>query len=247
MTNEEVGAYLRLVLDYYKNGALPDDPIRLRDIARVPVADWNRIWGQVQPKFRLGNDKNWHHEKCDEEIEWRNAMMLKKINQTKKALESRGINVTSDVTLDNPGTLHSTLHRKLHSTESESESESDTKKDIERLAEEIYQVYPLKVGKPAALKAIRTQLDSIAPEKLLELTKAYAAARKGDLDFVPHPSTWFNQQRFNDNPETWKPHANKSNTPQRVDRSIGTANEGIAHRYKGLGKLAANRPDQPSS
>lgn len=145
MTNEEVGAYLRLVLDYYKNGALPNDAVRLRDIARVPVSEWTRIWGQVQPKFQIGADGNWHHEKCDEEITWRNQMMLKKLNQTKKALESRGINVTSDVTLENPGTLHSTLHRKLHGSESESESESDTEKESKAVG--------AKGSRPATLEA----------------------------------------------------------------------------------------------
>lgn len=32
--NEEVGAYLRLILDYYKNGPLPKDDQRLMQIAK---------------------------------------------------------------------------------------------------------------------------------------------------------------------------------------------------------------------
>lgn len=60
--------------------------------------------------------------------------------------------------------------------------------------EEIYYAYPLKVGKPAALKAIRRALESINPETLLSLTKKYAEHRNGDLTYIPHPSTWFNRR-----------------------------------------------------
>ncbi len=74
-------------------------------------------------------------------------------------------------------------------------------------AADIYAEYPLKVGKPVALAAIEKQMKETPAEKLLERTKLFASTRNGDLEFVPHPSTWFNQQRFNDDPATWKPKA----------------------------------------
>ncbi|HEU4345888.1 MAG TPA: hypothetical protein VFU31_30420, partial [Candidatus Binatia bacterium] len=70
-------------------------------------------------------------------------------------------------------------------------------------AEQIYNEYPLKVGKQAALKAIERCFKTAAPEVLLERTKQFSAARNGDLDYCPHPTTWFNQGRFNDDPATW--------------------------------------------
>ena len=69
---------------------------------------------------------------------------------------------------------------------------------------EVYNAYPLKVARPAALKAIVRALEAIPFDDLLAKTKAYAAARGADLAFVPHPATWFNQQRYNDDPNTWK-------------------------------------------
>lgn len=77
------------------------------------------------------------------------------------------------------------------------------KRNIDREAEAIYAEYPLKVGRPVALRAIKKQLARFPFEELLAKTKAYAEARAGDKEFVPHPSTWFNQQRFNDDPSTW--------------------------------------------
>lgn len=75
-------------------------------------------------------------------------------------------------------------------------------------AESIYAAYPKKVGRPTAIKAIEKALSKFSAPILLEKTKSFAAARAGNLEFVPHPATWFNQERFNDDPSTWKPSIN---------------------------------------
>jgi hypothetical protein len=74
-----------------------------------------------------------------------------------------------------------------------------------REEEEIYAAYPLKRGKPDALRAIKNAIKrtGIDPHQLLILTHAYATARNGDLSYVPNPATWFNQDRFRDEPSTW--------------------------------------------
>jgi hypothetical protein len=67
----------------------------------------------------------------------------------------------------------------------------------------IYEAYPLKKGRPAALRAIRAALKKIDTDTLLARTQAFAKARNGDLAYCPNPATWFNQERFNDDPSTW--------------------------------------------
>lgn len=69
--------------------------------------------------------------------------------------------------------------------------------------EQIYAEYPLKVGRPDALRAIRRALKAHPFPFLMERTQAYAKFRNGDKAFMPHPATWFNQERFNDDPSTW--------------------------------------------
>lgn len=60
------------------------------------------------------------------------------------------------------------------------------------------------------------------------------------------PETLFNQTKFNsyyaskDMPVNHE--NNKSNSPQHIDRSIGTTNEGVAKEYEGLGRLVKNEP-----
>lgn len=81
--------------------------------------------------------------------------------------------------------------------------------NLKKLAEAIYGIYPKKVGKTAALKAIEKVLKSgsITELELQARVRAYAQAvatwEEQDKTFIPHPSTWFNQGRYEDDPSTW--------------------------------------------
>lgn len=71
---------------------------------------------------------------------------------------------------------------------------------------EIYEAYPRKVGKPRALDAIKKALQKLDGESLLQRTRQYAAAvATKERRFIPHPATWFGQERFNDLDVEWHP------------------------------------------
>jgi hypothetical protein len=70
--------------------------------------------------------------------------------------------------------------------------------------ETVYAAYPKKVGMPAALRAIRRALSKWPFEFLLTRTQLYAQTCNSPVEFIPHPATWFNQERFNDDPATWR-------------------------------------------
>lgn len=79
-------------------------------------------------------------------------------------------------------------------------------------AENIYQVYPKKTGKQAALAEIRKILSDPESgksyETLLEATEAYGASVKlwptEDRKFVPDPERWFRKGRYDDDRSTWQ-------------------------------------------
>jgi hypothetical protein len=82
---------------------------------------------------------------------------------------------------------------------------------FEREAEEIYSVYPRKVGKTDALKAIRKAITRElkahprAAEYLKSRTLQFAKSDAGNRgEFTPHPATWFNQERYNDDDREWQ-------------------------------------------
>jgi hypothetical protein len=78
------------------------------------------------------------------------------------------------------------------------------------VAMSIYRAYPRKVARGAALKAISKALQTVSFEELLEAVEAYCRSRvdengqfRDDRKYTPHPSTWFNQQRWADDREEW--------------------------------------------
>jgi hypothetical protein len=125
------------------------------------------------------------------------------------------------------------------------------KAKLEILAESIYPVYPRKVARGAALKAITKAVSavarrgatdlhpdfggdtSLAAEWLKERTSAYGRSPQGqrtDKNYIPHPATWFNDARYEDDAEEWDqvgtPHA-KSSTRATPHEVSGSPHEGF--------------------
>lgn len=75
-------------------------------------------------------------------------------------------------------------------------------------AEMIYEAYPRKEAKKAALKAIERAMAERDHTVLLAATKAFASATDRwpmqDRQFIPHPATWFNRGSFDDDPANWE-------------------------------------------
>ena len=74
-------------------------------------------------------------------------------------------------------------------------------------AEDIYKLYPRKVGRGAAIKAIQKALTIVDPVVLREAVMVYAEETshwpESEKQYIPHPATWFNQQRWEDDKRQW--------------------------------------------
>ena len=63
--------------------------------------------------------------------------------------------------------------------------------------------YPRKVGKQAAIKAYAKSLKLTTPERILEGVKLLKTETAGkEVDFIPHPSSWLNAGRWDDEPSS---------------------------------------------
>jgi hypothetical protein len=85
---------------------------------------------------------------------------------------------------------------------------------IQVQAEALWKAYPRKAGKKPGLKAIIKSLKSNKFEDLLKATHKFCAMWEGEPDktFCPHAATWFNQERFNEDPTEWtRPHQGNGN------------------------------------
>lgn len=110
---------------------------------------------------------------------------------------------------------------------------------LETLAESIYAVYPRKVARGAALKAIAKALSAVAKRGATDLqpdfagdtsraaewlkgrTSAYGRSPQGqrtDKNYIPHPATWFNDARYDDDSSEWNQVGTNNLPHSRFDR-----------------------------
>ena len=108
---------------------------------------------------------------------------------------------------------------------------------------EIWEAYPRKEAKPTAIRAILTAIDRFPFADVLAKTKLYAECRAGqDPQFTPLPATWFNQERFNDDPVLWrKPigNGNGHSSPRQIWQikdAIATVENRLNEIRRGFGQ-----------
>lgn len=87
LSTTQHGAYLLLILHYWRTGGLPDDDAKLARIAKLSVKSWvELIKPDLQPLFREG----WRHKRIEEELEKQDII------RTKRAMAGkRGGDVTA--------------------------------------------------------------------------------------------------------------------------------------------------------
>lgn len=68
LTTEQHGAYLLLIIDYWKSGRLPDDDSVLANVTRLNVDTWAKHRGVLQGFFEVNNGE-WVHSRIEKELE----------------------------------------------------------------------------------------------------------------------------------------------------------------------------------
>jgi hypothetical protein len=98
--------------------------------------------------------------------------------------------------------------------------------------DEFWQLYPRKVAKASARKAWK----KLTEEQQLQAAKAisnhcqYWKTKETALDFIPHASTWLNQER-------WEDELVIEPKKEKIDKKWMFSNEGIEAKARELGVL----------
>ncbi|GAM52702.1 YdaU family protein [Mycoavidus cysteinexigens] len=88
LTTEQHGAYLLLIMDYWRNGALPDDDAALANITRLSLSHWKKQRGALSRLFQVGHDE-WRHKRIDTELERVARNSVKHTERARKAATKR--------------------------------------------------------------------------------------------------------------------------------------------------------------
>jgi hypothetical protein len=171
LTDEEIGKLFRALMNYHANGVVADLDIRA---------------GIAFDFIREDIDKaeDAYAKKC------------------KQASENRRKGIISDVTDDNARQRPSTSVNGSDHNNINKRDIKDNKKDISERFERFWSVYPRHIAKQNAKKSF----DKLNPddELLAVMIRAVNEQKKTDQwtkdngQFIPHPATWINQKRWED-------------------------------------------------
>lgn len=173
--------------------------------SRTPAFEGRRIEKCDGGWQILNHDKYREQMSAAERTEY-NRLKQQESRERKRAREAESVKSAS-------ANVSKCQSRSASQRQEEAKASPKEKEDSLCDADTIYDAYPKKVSKPDAIKAIRKALagpplgvdTETWPQRLLQLTRDYAVAVRGqDRSFIPFPATWFNGQRYNDDPSTWK-------------------------------------------
>jgi uncharacterized protein YdaU (DUF1376 family) len=194
----ESGAYLHLIMHYWLKGGLPKDPIQLAKIARMSLKQFNRAIPIIAPFF----NPDWTHDRIDQELEKVREISEKRRGAVSQRRDRSNTNVSTNVEQLNTHS-HSHTHSDINNTNKPTAKLNRTNKvnkAITPTAEFIFfwSLYPNKVKKVEALRAWDNATKTHEPQTIIDGLNNFIFS--DDPKFIPHPSTWLNQQRWLDEP-----------------------------------------------
>jgi uncharacterized protein YdaU (DUF1376 family) len=215
MTPRQRGAYWHLCCISWRStpiARLKNDPYRLARLSGLTDDQWKEDGQAILRCFSIDEDGYITQKRLMKElIKQRErkiqtaeagAASAKKRGQTPKS-QRRSTNeqIALNAGVERPDA--SALNAQNNGVEPLSISSLGLSKTI--TAEDIYSFYPLQVGKPGGVKAIRRAMEKYTGDKLKALTIAFSKVRfTQNPNFTPRAQKFFDEERFNDAPETWK-------------------------------------------
>ena len=203
-----------------------DDKSRspLENGKRIVPLDSHRDWG-----WQIVNYEHYRTIRDDESRRSYFRDYKREYRQSKKSTKSPQVSTS---VLDCP--TMSTKAEVETDTETDTEKKQIQKKPSSPSAQSLtlYGLYPRKVGRATALKAIDKALKVKPFDELLLAVKAFGRKLQRDgteEQFIPHPATWFNAGRYDD--EEFKPNYSikpNGGSSGKIDRNTEAAARLIA-------------------
>lgn len=222
MSYDERGRYLEMLIEQWQTGSLPATPEDIAALFGDTEAGWKRAWPQLSPCFskrlrdgRLVNPKLEAVRR--ERHRYQKSQAASGLRGARARWRAHGKPIGSpskpnggSMANDGPDLISSDLI-----------SSDLTVPDLKQRFEAFWQIYPRKVGKDAAWRAWRKRRPT--PEVMTQIVAALAWQRQQDSwlrdggRFIPHPATWINAGRWQDEPSTM---------PRVSDRTLALARAG---------------------
>ncbi len=225
LTTAEHGAYLLLLMHQWRAGSIPDDDNQLARITRASIPEWKRMRDTVLAFFtrvdgalrqtRLERER----AKAAEHAE-RRSKRAKTAAEARWKGDAQSMLVASDKHCLSNASECPRQPQPQRDTSVPSVSLPRGKRAAS-VAEpdgfaDFWAAYPRRVGKGAALKAFAKAIASGA--SVAEIAAGLNRQRwPAEERFIPHPATWLNQARWQDDPGAAAPEPAPAHQPGKLD------------------------------
>lgn len=215
LTTEQHGAYLLMLMDYWRSGPLPDDNDALAQITRLTPERWKKHRMTLSRFFQI-EDGEWRHRRVDAELAKAAENKAMRQERAKKAAAARWDNEPGEDAPSNASSnAPSNQQAMLESCPSSSSSSSTPKPQPKSRSkppknhplalarfDDFWKVWPKKEKKQDAKKAwSKHKLDSIADQVIADVeasAKTPGKWRGGQMKFCPLPPSYLSGKRWED-------------------------------------------------
>lgn len=207
MTLEEEGVYLRLLCYCWSIGSIPADPVECAKLAGKGCSVETAT--NVQRAFNVSstNVQRMVHDRLEIERQKQQIRRQSCSKAGKQSASNRGAKSISKRTKNSRST---NVQRRVNSSSSSSDEDvcvSGEKVDVP-VFEDFWNIYPRKIGKKAALRSFNSAIKNHDAKAIMNGVARFAKASKGtEKQYIPHPATWLNQGRWDDEVEDTDPKA----------------------------------------
>lgn len=234
LTLVERGAYNSIIdLLYSRDGNVPDDDILVARMIGCHWREWKAVKARLveRGKVHLEGGKitaNRVQETLKEAADFSQDQSRRASRRWHKV---KNINKNNEPSIP-PGNANTTT---TTSTIESAYADSSARKEPDDDFIEWYAAYPRHVGKGAAARAYRSARKKVDAATLL-VGAERAAAQAGDPQFIPHPATWLNGERWLDDDEPHRAHGGGNGArPKGVIAALRLLENTRADRERGSG------------
>jgi uncharacterized protein YdaU (DUF1376 family) len=227
LSTSEHGAYLLLLMHQWRHGCVPSDEKQLSKITRQPLHDWRRMSETILAFFAMEEGGAAYVQgRLERERAKADEYAARRTEKARKAATSRwkadapsnapSMPVASSEHVPSNAWRCPTQPQPQEDTSLRSVSLSRASRTTHPDFADFWAAYPRKAGKGAAEKAFAAAIAKGAT--VAEIAAGLnRQAWPADPQFIPHPATWLNQRRWQDDPAAAAPPRQQSERAGKMD------------------------------
>jgi len=203
LTAEEHGAYMLLLFSYWQTGK-PLRIDRLATVARIPNDRWPSVAETLREFFHV-TETHWVQFRVEADLDAVNSKVVTASNAGKASARAKALKKQQELN-DRSTTVDDSFQRNGNHIDTDTDTDTDKNNKNTSPSEDLFpkfwNLYPNKKGKAAAEKAwkklkVTDDLFNLIAQGLAKQCISPAWTKDGG-QFIPHPATWLNGKRWED-------------------------------------------------